>query len=757
MRRGWRKTQWITEMFRRDLIKGAGLCALLGTHERAAFSASGAQAGGPYEWKSVPFGAGGFIDGFVFHPRERGLLYARTDIGGVYRFDPAAKSWLPLLDHLPKADADLMGVLSLAVDPNDPDRLYAACGLYLDKWSRNGALLASSNRGASWQIHELGIKLGGNAAGRGTGERLQVDPHQGEILLLGTTQDGLMKSTDRGRSFSRLGFPGKHVSLVLFDPRSGAPGTACRSVYAGSHDKPGLYASHDAGQSFEREPGTPEQVPQRAVFGPDGTLYVTFALGGPEWPTNPGNARIGSVCKRDRDGRWTDITPTRPANGEQGFGYAGLDVDPKVPGRILVSTIERWAKGDDIFMSTDNGAQWMALGARSRHEASGYQWLVDLMRSQDKMGHWIADIKIDPFNGERAIYGTGYGLWLTQNLGAAQQGGTVNWNFAVANLEETATLELKSPSGGATLLAAMGDVSGGAWDDVTKTPGAGLFKPNRETNRSVDFSQLDPRVIARTADQAATGGYTSVDGGVSWRPFGPSPRVARSQYGGPAETGRVAVSAKGTSFVWVPEQQAALFSHDRGRTWKVSEGWPDTRDVSLMPVADRTVDGVFYVHDRAKGQILASADAGQSFKPAIVGLPELQGWQSAQLVCAPGVLRDLWLALPNVLLHLPGPEQPVKTIKTVAEPWMIALGKGAAGAAYHSLYVWGRVSTGGAPTEGLFRSDDGGASFKRINDDRHRYGRLLSMTADPLEHGTVYLAPHGRGIVVGRPAGRGAT
>jgi hypothetical protein len=56
-----------------------------------------------------------------------------------------------------------------------------------------------------------------------------------------------------------------------------------------------------------------------------------------------------------------------------------------------------------------------------------------------------------------------------------------------------------------------------------------------------------------------------------------------------------------------------------------------------------------------------------------------------------------------------------------------------------------------APTEGLFRSDDGGASFVRINDDRHRYGRLLSMAADPLEHGTLYLAPQGRGIVVGRP------
>jgi photosystem II stability/assembly factor-like uncharacterized protein len=53
--------------------------------------------------------------------------------------------------------------------------------------------------------------------------------------------------------------------------------------------------------------------------------------------------------------------------------------------------------------------------------------------------------------------------------------------------------------------------------------------------------------------------------------------------------------------------------------------------------------------------------------------------------------------------------------------------------------------------EGLFRSDDAGASFTRIDDDRHRFGLLLSITADPLEYGTVYVASHGRGVLVGKP------
>jgi photosystem II stability/assembly factor-like uncharacterized protein len=94
------------------------------------------------------------------------------------------------------------------------------------------------------------------------------------------------------------------------------------------------------------------------------------------------------------------------------------------------------------------------------------------------------------------------------------------------------------------------------------------------------------------------------------------------------------------------------------------------------------------------------------------------------------------------------------TIRAVAEAWKVALGRAAPGAPYHAVYVWGRVAAGGAPAAaGLFRSDDGGAVFVRIDDERHRYGRLLSMTADPLEYGTVYLAPHGRGVVVGKPRG----
>src|SRR5689334_544278 len=95
---------------RRQLLQAAGLFATL-----PAWAADNTSPA--YDWRSLTFGGGGFVAGFVFHPREKGLLYARTDNGGAYRLDTAGQRWLPLLDHLGRDDSDLMSVLSLAVDP----------------------------------------------------------------------------------------------------------------------------------------------------------------------------------------------------------------------------------------------------------------------------------------------------------------------------------------------------------------------------------------------------------------------------------------------------------------------------------------------------------------------------------------------------------------------------------------------------------------------------------------------------------------
>ncbi len=720
----------------------AGLAAVV-----ALASGMGAQgAPAAYQWAQVPFGAGGFVDGFEYHPKAPGLLYARTDIGGLYRYDPAAKAWIPLLDHLGHDDGQLMGVLSVALDPQHPDVVYAAMGEYLDSWAHLAAVLRSDDRGAHWRRTDLTIRLGGNADGRGSGERLAVDPHDSQALLLASSQDGLWRSADGGKSFTHAGGPAAKLGLVIFDPAAGS-----HTVYVGVDDpQGGLFVSQDGGASFTRVDGLPHQSPQHAVFAADGALYVTFASGDGKAVVNPNFATDGSVWRRDAaSGRWNDVTPARPnAGGGASFGYSGVDVDRQRPGVVVVSTLDRWNGGDDIYLSSDAGAHWQALGAQSRHDATPYPWLASYTGGADHMGHWIADVKINPFASDEMIYGTGYGLWMSRNLTAAGGGQPVLFDFQVRDLEETATNQLLSPLGGATLLAAFGDVAGAAWDDVTKTPSDGVFTPANESNSSVDYAGQNPKLVVRVTANGATHASFSRDGGASWLALASSPpytpQDASGAWHGP---GTLAVSARGAYLVWAPEKQPAYVSTDGGKSWVLSKGWPQDRDDVLVPVADKLGDGAFYVFDRRTGTILASIDGGLSFTTMITGIPSVASWQQAQLAVVPGVLRDLWLCTPMGLFHSPGPGQALAGVRGVSEAWRVGFGKAAPGQVYPAVYLYGRVKG----QEGLWRSDDEAKTWTRINDDAHQFGAVDALAGDPFEFGTVYIAPAGRGILAGRP------
>lgn len=46
-----------------------------------------------YQYKNLPIPGGGYVTGFIFHKKKKGLLYLRTDIGGTYRFDPEHQRW----------------------------------------------------------------------------------------------------------------------------------------------------------------------------------------------------------------------------------------------------------------------------------------------------------------------------------------------------------------------------------------------------------------------------------------------------------------------------------------------------------------------------------------------------------------------------------------------------------------------------------------------------------------------------------------
>jgi photosystem II stability/assembly factor-like uncharacterized protein len=124
------------------------------------------------------------------------------------------------------------------------------------------------------------------------------------------------------------------------------------------------------------------------------------------------------------------------------------------------------------------------------------------------------------------------------------------------------------------------------------------------------------------------------------------------------------------------------------------------------------------------------------------------------LAVNPFVEGDVWLVDGNNLYHSTDSGvnwTKLTTMATVGAEWtnthgatLVALGKPAPGAAYSAaVYLVGTV--GGV--EGLFRSDDAGGTWTRINDDAHQWGGIGRVTADTTTYGRVYLSGGGRGIL----------
>jgi len=703
----------------------------------AAFLAAAPVRHEPYVWENVRIGGGGFVSGIVFHPAAPHLLYARTDVGGAYRWDADKDGWVPLNDAIGSGDASRLGVISLALDPHNPGFVYLACGEYTQPWEKQpAAILWSSDRGENWQAAALPFKLGGNEDGRSAGERLQVDPNDGGTLWLGTSHDGMWRSTDRHPgSWSRVdAFPAREVTFVLLDRRSGSPGHPTPVVYAGAADgNARLFRSTDGGVTWTAVPGQPAGLlPQHAALDARGMLFLTYAN-----QLGPNGITDGCVCRfNPADGTWTDISPVRPG-GEDKFGYAGLSLDAQHPGTLLVTTLDRWARGDEIFRSINGGASWTALRNHAVWDASSAPYAARLKP------HWMGDIAIDPFDSSRAVVITGYGVWVCHDLTAADAGGATHWVFQDQGLEEGVVAALVSPPAGAPLLSALYDIAGFRHDSLRQSPARGAFDAGFHSCFSIAFAAQKPALLVLTHAGGSEHGSVSEDGGATWASFASSPPPARSQ--GP---GTIGIAADGRSLVWLPKGSGPFYSTDLGVTWRPSQGGPEAaQDYRLTrPTADPVNPRQFYIYDVLDGGLWTSGDGGATFR-RVARLPADGG----TLACAPDREGDLWLPTAAGLFRSTDAGGHFARVATVQRADQVGFGRAAPGREYPAAYLVGDVDG----TDGIFRSDDAGINWVQISDPRHRFGEIRALAGDPRTYGRVYLGTGGRGIIFGDPASAG--
>ncbi|WP_340375579.1 1,4-beta-glucanase [Streptomyces sp. SS7] len=722
---------------RRTVLAGTAAAAALAALP-AGQAAAVPEAGCAYRWRNAVIGGTGFITGVLFHPSVRGLAYARTDIGGAYRWDDRAARWTPLTDHLGWDDWNLLGVEALAVDPAHPDRLYLALGAYTQSWAGNGALLRSEDRGATWTRTDLTVKLGANEDGRGAGERLLVDPRDSDTLWLGTRHDGLLVSTDRGAGWTAAGgFPGtptatgQGVTLLV---------AAGRTLYAGWGDSDGtagstnLYRTTD-GSTWEAVPGQPAgtsaKVPVRAAYDRHAReLYVTYA----DAP-GPNGQSDGSVHKlATTTGTWTEVTPVRPG-GSDTFGYGGVAVDARRPGTAVVSTNNRWAAVDTLYRTTDGGRTWTSLKDAAVFDVSETPFLK-WGEDRPKFGWWIQAVAVDPYDSRHVLYGTGATLYGTRDL--------AHWAPRTRGLEETSVRHLISPPAGeAHLISGLGDIGVMYHERLTASPSRGMAtNPVSGSATGLAQAAARPSYVVRSGWGDHGNGAYSTDGGRTWAPFGGQPALAKDA------PGPIAANADGSVLLWSfvhgdGTKYAAHRSTDNGTTWSEVPSFPK----GATPVADPADPTRFYAYDSDSGTVLASTDGGRTFTVRATGLPA--GDSQFKLVAAPGRSGDLWLCTKGNGLHRS--TDGGATFARVAgcrASYTLGFGKAAPGADYPAIYQVGSTDA----ITAVHRSDDTAKTWVRINDDRHQWGWTGEVVVgDPRVYGRVYLATNGRGIQYGEP------
>ena len=333
-------------------------------------------------WEALgPGNVGGRTRGLVVHPQNSKIMWLGGATGGVWKTTDGGNSWTPTTDFAP-----VLTVNSLAIDPDDPNTLYAGTGEQTQNW-RGAGIFKTSDGGATWsQIPSTATPdfyfVNNLAVSRGASSHIYA-----------ATNSGLWSTTDGGASWK----------LSLASPDGGPAPTLTGGTTNGCFD-------------VAIQPGQPTDV-VFAVCHPPGSLpYAIFrnpdAAGAGTWtmvlsdpnmwytvvvpaPSQPSTIYALSVTYDNSSpyakgllavyrstsgggaGTWTTRTsnqdPTRlntailsidsaysfgafctarspNYNGQAGYNLA-LAVDPLDPNLV-------WAAGVGIFRSDDGGANW---------------------------------------------------------------------------------------------------------------------------------------------------------------------------------------------------------------------------------------------------------------------------------------------------------------------------------------------------------------------------------------------------------------
>jgi len=720
----------------KKIIKLFVFCMVLfvSVHSYASYTAG-------YEWSQVKLGGGGYVTGAIFHPKSEGLAYIRTDVGGMYRRNSDSEEWEQLFDF-PLSQNHLYGVDGFAVDPDDPDVVYAALGMYY--WL-DGGLYKSNDRGETW-TKLVSARCNGNKLRRNYGECVAIDPENSDVIYFGTRYQGLYRSSDGGKTWDTINGidflddteKSYGIRNVVVDTSQGKTAEGASAVvYLGSAGV-GVYKSTDGGKSFTFIEGSPDD-PFRMSVSSTGVLYASDDNG---------------LFKYSK-GTWSDISPVADKP------YQALAVSPTDPNMIMTCVKSGSVMKLPVYLSTNGGKSWS-----NTFEGVTFTEQVGWLES-DNFSSNTAAIAVDPFDRKHIMITDWFGVWETDDItktvfswasfGYSPQ---VHWYQKVYGIEEMCPYKAVCPPGGDVRLhLGVMDNDGFSIKDINEYPERKFTDrlltygaPRIQSTTDLAFCEEDSNILVRVGIGYSTeaAGY-SLDGGKTWQEFEASPI---EEYTG--DGCNVAVSCKNNTDTGYPTVifnqggYAVKMSRDMGKTWtelpfESIRSKKRDRDYNKLE-SDKVNPDKFYIYNN-DNKLYISDDGGESWY-AGADVPEAK--QYLHIRTAPGIQDEIWVGVGGEKLYRSSDGGKTLTaIGGVSNVQAFCFGMPMTGSEYPTAFVYATVYG----TKGIYRSVNMGKSWVNITPDDFVLKDAVFMEGDRQEEGVVYFIHSGTGVYCLEPNG----
>ncbi|MDE1887060.1 MAG: glycosyl hydrolase, partial [Gammaproteobacteria bacterium] len=270
-----------------------------------------AQLIGALHWRSVGPFVGGRVIAVTGVLQQPNLYYMGSTGGGVWKSENYGYSWENISDKY----FDNSNIGAIAVAPSDPKVIYV-----------------------------------------GTGES--------DIRNTFLTGDGLYKSTDAGKTWSKSGLADTHViSRIVVDPNNAdiVYVAALGHVWAPNSER-GVYKSTDGGKTWKKilyvndQTGAIDLVMDAAK--PQILYAAMWEAYRRPWTLSSGGPGSGIYKSTDGGGSWTNITHNQGLPTGI-FGRVGLAIAPSNPD-VIYAIIQAQYQGKDggVFRSDNAGRSW---------------------------------------------------------------------------------------------------------------------------------------------------------------------------------------------------------------------------------------------------------------------------------------------------------------------------------------------------------------------------------------------------------------